>query len=77
MSDPRDLTNRLDEGHPSLALRRDDLAPLRGDAVIAPAASAVLDPSAFDPAAPLEAIEQRVERGSLEAQRAIRSTLDS
>src|SRR4051812_27695803 len=65
----RNLFDRVDELAPIVPLCRQDVAPLRGQAVETAAPFArLLDPLAGDPAALLEAVEQRIERGDLELQ---------
>ena len=66
-----------DEVLPAAALRGEDLAPDRRQPVVAAAALAgLLDPLPLDPAALLEAVEERVERGDVVAQRAAGARLD-
>src|SRR4029079_18764653 len=72
-----DLLNRVDELAPVAPLRGEDLAPFDGQAVEAPPALAgFLDPPPGDPAALLEAVEQRIERRHLELEAAARALLD-
>src|ERR1019366_1083905 len=72
-----DAADGLDERLPALPLGSQDLAPLRGQPVIAPAAlAALLHPSALDPAALFQAIQQRVQRRRVKTERALRSLLD-
>src|SRR5215208_1701735 len=70
-SDMFGLQDAVDASHelaPGAALHVEPLLALGGDPVVAAAALAgLLDPAAEDPAALLEAVEQRVERGDLEA----------
>src|SRR3954471_1216825 len=74
---PRDPLNRLDELAPVIALRGQHLAAFRSQPIEAPAALArLLDPASRDPAALLEAVEQRVQRGHLELQPPAGSLLD-
>src|ERR1019366_2098721 len=75
--DSGDAADGLDERLPALPLGSQDLAPLRGQPVIAPAAlAALLDPSALDPTALFEAIQQRVKRRRVKTERALRSLFD-
>src|SRR5215213_2587863 len=77
MFDTRNAADRGDELAPATALRRQDLFARGGQAVIAPPPLArLLDPAPLDPAALLQAVEQRVERGDVEAQDAPRAPLD-
>src|SRR5215469_1222267 len=66
--------HRLDERVPAASLGGQDFLPWRGKAVVAaPPLSCLFHPSALNPAALLQAIEQRVERGHVKAQRASRA----
>ena len=61
----------LDKHLPTFALRGEDLTPLRRDPIEAATAATLLAPSPLDRAAPLQTIEQRIERGRLESERAV------
>src|SRR5215217_3929547 len=77
MFDPGDAADGFDELAPGVALRGEDFAPVGGQPVVAPAALAVaLDPAPLNPPAPLKAVEQRVERGDVEAEEPARALLD-
>src|SRR5918911_3394431 len=77
MFDPRDAVARLDELPPGAALRRQDFPARGSQAVIAAAAlSGALHPAPLNPAAPLQAVQERVERGDVEPQRPPRTLLD-
>src|SRR5688500_12625584 len=77
MFHPGDEVDGGDELAPSVALRGEDFAARGRQAVVAPAApSGLLDPAAQNPAAAFEAVEQRVERGDVEAEHAARALLD-
>src|SRR3982751_6388312 len=77
MFGPRDQLNRLDELAPVITLRGEHLAAFCRQPIKAPAALAgLLDPPSRDPAALLEPIEQRVERGHFELQPPAGSLLD-
>src|SRR5918995_3854667 len=73
----RDPPDGLDEGLPSLPLCRQHFATF-GRQPIETAApfTCGLDPSADDPAAAFEPVEQGVDRGRLEAHRALGALLD-
>src|SRR5215218_8687714 len=73
----RDVANGGDEALPSRALDCQDLAAGRGQPVIAAAPLAsLLDPATLNPAALLQAIEQRIERGDAEPYGAVRPRFD-
>jgi hypothetical protein len=73
----RDAVDRGDEALPALALSGQHLPSGGGEPVVAPAALALLlHPSAGDPAAALQAIEQRIEGSDLEDEVAVGSLLD-
>src|SRR6185503_13432904 len=77
MFHPGDAADRPGELAPGAALRGQHLRAGRGQAVIAaPALAGLLDPAALDPAALLEAVEQRIEGGDAELQHAARSRFD-
>src|SRR5258706_4066230 len=62
---------------PRAALRREDARTGGGQPVVAaPALARFLDPAADDPAALLEPVQQRIQRGDAEFQHAARSRLD-
>src|SRR5687767_15595127 len=69
MVGPRYEVHGADERVPRGAMCREDAAAGRGDPVHPPASSAGLfQPSSGDPAAPLESIEQGIERRGVEGQ---------
>src|SRR5918993_4417529 len=73
----RDQPHRVDERVPRRTMRRQHLATGCGQRVIAPASLAgALHPSPLDPAAVLESIQQRVERGRLEPDLPVRALVD-
>src|ERR671921_804842 len=73
----RDQPYGLDEVVPGLALPHQHALPHRCEPVeAAPALTRLLDPCALDPAALLEAIEQRIERVEMEHQPPARPCLD-
>src|SRR5450759_2404665 len=75
--DSGDAAGGLDEGLPALPLGSQDFPYLSGQQVIAaPALAALFDPSALNPAALLQAIQQRVERRRVKSERAVRSLFD-
>src|SRR5450759_852300 len=75
--DSGDSVDGLHEGLPALPLGSQDFPSLRGQPVIAPPAlAALLHPSALNPAALLQAIQQRVERCRVKTERALRSLFD-
>src|ERR1051325_6610731 len=77
MRPPDAPSDRLDEGPPAPPLCGERLPALRGEPVVAAAALAgLLHPAAGDHAALLEAVEQRVERGDVEAEDAAGAGLD-
>src|SRR5574339_259019 len=77
MVDSRDEAHRLDKRLPGIALTGEDAPPLGGQAVEpAPAFASLLDPAAAQPAALLEAVEQRVERRDVKFQPPVRAGLD-
>src|SRR4051812_27205612 len=77
MAQPRDADQRVDEGVPAGAALRQDAPAAGGDAVVALAALAcALDPSPLDQPPGLHAIEERVERGGVECEDAVRALLD-
>src|SRR5262245_47292423 len=67
MFGPRDLPDRVHEFPPVVALRGEHVPALRREAVEpATTFSGLLDPFPRDPAALLQAVEQRIERRDLE-----------
>src|SRR5689334_9530830 len=75
--DSGDQADGFDELAPTFALRGENFPARRGEPVITAAAlSWLLDPATADPAAFLEAIEQRIERRDIEPERAARTQLD-
>src|SRR6187549_286928 len=77
MFHPRDAGDRLHEVPPVVALRREHLPSLPGEPVETPPAGArLLDPPALEPAALLEAVEERVEGSDVEAEAALGAVLD-
>src|SRR5262245_7278425 len=72
-----DAPHRFDEGRPGALLHAQRLPAGRRDPVVAAAAlRGLFDPSAPDEAPRLEAIEQRIERGDVEGERAAGPRLD-
>src|SRR5690242_1844325 len=66
--DLRDAVDSLDKSLPAAALRGENSPALASEAVVAPAALAVLlHPAAFEPAAFFEAIEERIEGSDVKA----------
>src|SRR5262245_31924874 len=77
MVELQDAVNAGNELRPRPALLLEHLLALGGHAVVPPAAlSGLLDPAPLDPAAVLEAIEQRIEGRDLEPHRPARPRLD-
>src|SRR5579862_2855728 len=77
MLESGDAVDGFDELAPGGALRVEHLRALGRQAVVAaPALARLLDPASLNPAALLEAIEQRIERGDAEAQEAARADFD-
>src|ERR687883_1594761 len=77
MLHPRDAVDRQHELAPRTALGREHLPPLAREAVVAAAPLAgLLHPPPLDPAAPLELVEERVERGHVEPEHAAGAGLD-
>src|SRR5689334_14542473 len=77
MVDSRDPADRLGERTPRAALRFEDLRSRCGQGVVAAAAlPGLLDPASLDPAAFLEAIQQRIERCHAELEDAVGLGLD-
>jgi hypothetical protein len=73
----RDQPDRLDERIPGFTLARQHAAPVGGKAIEASAALAGLfDPGPFDPAALLEAIEERIQGIDVEDELASRTRFD-
>src|SRR5216684_5504794 len=73
----RNPVDRLHKCLPTTALRGENLLALGRQAVIAPAAlAALLHPSPLDPSAFLQAIEQWIEGGNIEANGAAGALLD-
>jgi hypothetical protein len=69
MVESRDAVDGFGELAPRFALRCQDAGAGRREAVVAAAALAgFLDPAAEDPAALLEAVEQRIEGGDAEVE---------
>src|SRR6516225_9152528 len=68
---PGNAIHRLNKRLPATPLRGQNLTSRRGQAVVAtPPLPHLFHPSALNPAALLQAIEQRIERGHMKAQRA-------
>src|SRR5262245_18858495 len=75
--DSRDPTDRVRDLTAGVALRLQHLlAGWREPVVPAPALARLLDPAALDPAALLEAIQQRIERRDAELQHTARARFD-
>ena len=73
----RHAVERGEELLPGVALRGQHLAPLGRQLVIAaPALAGLLDPLPLDEPAPLQAVEQRVERGDVELEHAVGALAD-
>src|SRR5262245_56962807 len=73
----RDASDRLDEVAPGVALNRQHSTAFWREAVIAtPALSRPFDPLSVNPAALLEAIEERIERRDVKLQAAVRPAFD-
>src|SRR5215813_1756508 len=73
----RDAIDGGDEPLPPLALLGEHRASVAGETVVAPPPlSRLLDPGADDPAAALEAIEQRIQRSDLELHVALGALFD-
>src|SRR6266446_6230824 len=69
MLDSGNQADRLYEFPPAIALRRENLPPGRGQAVITPSPlPGLLHPTAANPAALLQPVEERVKRSDVEAQ---------
>src|SRR5690348_331189 len=74
ISHPRDSIDCRDERLPALALRLERRSAGRREAIESPPPLArFLDPSSDDPPALLHAIQQRIERGDVEGEHALRS----
>src|SRR6185436_16026092 len=72
-----DVLDGVDEFPPVVALRGEHAPPFGGEPVEAPPPLAgLLDPASRDPAALLEAVEEGIERGDLEADPSVGSLLD-
>src|SRR5712692_8120584 len=72
-----DPVDRLDEVPPLVPLSGQHLSALGGQPVVAsPSLPGFLHPAAFDPAALLQPVEEGIERGDVEAQRAVGTRLD-
>src|SRR5690349_3126157 len=72
-----DPVYRSDKRAPGAALFAQDLSSGSGGAVIAPPALVrLLHPAAFDQSTPLQSVQQRIERGGIEAQLPARTLLD-
>src|SRR5262245_53426170 len=72
-----DSTDRGHEGLPCATLRLQHFLPFGRQLVIAPPPlPGLLHPLPLDPAALLQPVEQRIERGDVETQRALRTGLD-
>ncbi len=77
MFQPRGFRQRIDERRPPAALRGQGPAALSGELVIAPPPLAgLLDPSALDPLAILELVEEGIERGDVKGQQSVRFSRD-
>src|SRR5213594_4463457 len=77
MFHPGDAADGQDEFAPRVALRCQDVGAHGRQPVVAAAAlPRLLDPSPQDPAALLEAVEQRIQRGHAELEDATRPRLD-
>src|SRR5580765_4898813 len=77
MTDAGDAVERREERAPAPALRLKDLPARRGEPIeTAPAHAGLLDPSPLDQAAPLEAIQGRIERRHVEGDGAVGSLAD-
>src|SRR5262245_10697711 len=77
LAQPRDAVEGREEAVPAAALTEERLFTLRGETVETPTPlAALLDPAPLDQAAALEAVEDRVERGDVELQRAAGSAID-
>src|SRR4029079_4432541 len=75
--DSSDAADRLDELAPGVALGLEHLGAGRGEPVVAaPALAGLLDPAALDPAALLEAVEERIQMSDTEAEAAARPGFD-
>jgi len=75
--DLRDALDGLDKHLPAVPLGSENLSPLACQAVIPSSPlPALLHPSALQPAPLFQAIEQRIERGHVEAQSAAGALLD-
>src|SRR5687767_12688528 len=71
------LADGADERVPAAALLGERLLALARDPVdAAPPFARLLGPAPFDPAALLQLVEQRIERGGMKRDRAARSLLD-
>src|SRR5262249_1213903 len=71
------IADQREELAPFLPLRGEDVAPLGGETVVAPAPlPGLLDRAALNPLALLELVERGVERGEVEGEQAARSLLD-
>src|SRR5262245_50797547 len=72
-----DAVDGGNEVAPAAALGGEHFAALGGEAIeAAPALAGLLDPGAANPAALVEAVEERIERGDVEAERALGAGLD-
>src|SRR5215510_3046028 len=77
MFGPGDAIDCRHKGFPGTALCRQDLLTFPCQAVItAPPLAGFLHPTAFDPAAFFQPVEERVERSYIEFQHAVRPRLD-
>src|SRR6185369_10759595 len=77
LTDSSDPVESHHELAPDAALADKNLPAFGGQLVVAPSAlSGLLDPSAFDPAAALQPVEHRIERGHVERERALRAGFD-
>jgi hypothetical protein len=76
MLEARNPIDRRDERPPPRALLREHFAPCRRQPVVPAAAlPGLLDPAPVDPAAPLEPVEQGIERRRAEADDAERASI--
>src|ERR1051325_11170906 len=77
LAQPRHAVEGGEEAVPAAALAGECFFTLRRETVEAAAAlAALLDPAALDQAATLEPVEDRIERGDVELQRAAGSPID-
>src|SRR5437870_13552234 len=77
MLESGDAIDSADELAPAVALLGEDGGASRRELVVAAAALArLLDPAPLNPAALLEAVEQRIQRRDAEAEHAARARLD-